>query len=860
MRTRRPPPLLYSVAAMLAVASATAAVARADPTVTLGASDELAIDQPLVPIEVFDPATGASMGPSVYYNYPFYLDTGAQGILVVSTAVDELAASGYQTCAKYDETGVGGLKYPYDVSLPYNLDFAGTDLVSLSLRGVRMMSDPATTLPATPLLSMWGYPEAYGVVGTPAMVNRVTSLNQAAVVDNWTTMDVAFSSRLPAASGHRYSVPLSVVSFPATGRRDPNDPLPTYGPLLLAPAEVRFGAHAEANAFIIDSGAQMSLLSTAVAFRLGLDTNGDGNLWDEAIDTATFQGAGGTVTAPVLQIDSLRLKTKENVDLAWTDCRVAVVDIDPNIAGVIGWDLMTSGYIYELLEMGTGYVRQVHVDLRKPGSGTGTLYLDIDPGLDAMWPGPMRWNVSGGNWGDGNNWISAEPNAGLLAIISNGGTATISQGPRACLTMLLGFSPGESGAVSMTGGGLSCGQVFVGYRGAGSFAQSGGEHRIDGDLYLGHFAGAFGAYHLSDGNLVVGGNVYVGYDGDGAFSQVGGRHVVGGRLNIGYYPDSNGAYTLSGGELIVPRISIGPKALLRLAGGGLRADPADASLRTDVVSEGLLHVADGNHALGELLVPDANLLRGAVVVEAGASLTARRIVQQDATVGGTLRLQGPSKTTSVLNALNIAGAADAWTGTVDIMNNALVVQSGTGPDANAAYARLVNQARLASANLMWSGAAGVTSTLARGDGNTAVAVVLNRDDLDLGSPAFMSSFDATPDANQAVAVNTFSVLVKYTWYGDADLNGVVDERDLTRFSTGYSDQRSPAPVGLSGWAWGDFDNNGTIDERDLTLFSAVYSNHGGPLSPGAVPEPGTMVLLICAGMAATGRRGSALRR
>ena len=233
-------------------------------------------------------------------------------------------------------------------------------------------------------------------------------------------------------------------------------------------------------------------------------------------------------------------------------------------------------------------------------------------------------------------------------------------------------------------------------------------------------------------------------------------------------------------------------------------------------------------------------------MDANGSLSAGVIRQGSLTLaaGAVLTLGGLSRTTSVVNTLSIAGEANAWTGSLDITNNSLVVACASGIEANAAYARLVNQARYASNNLLWD-RAGLTSTAAQADTRqvTSVAVVLNRDDSSPGSPAFLSSFDPTLDANQAVAVNTQSVLVKYTYNGDADLNGIVDERDLDRFSTGYSDQRSATPKGLVGWAWGDFDNNGTIDERDLDLFSTAYSLHGPPLSPSAVPEPATLVLL-----------------
>ena len=408
------------------------------------------------------------------------------------------------------------------------------------------------------------------------------------------------------------------------------------------------------------------------------------------------------------------------------------------------------------------------------------------------------WTAASGPWSDGNAWTAGEPNAGTFAYVGSGGVADLSQDGRACAALTVGWSAGQPGSVRMTGGSLVCGQVLIGCGGDGNFAQSGGMHTILG------------------------------------------------RLVVGASADANGAYVLLGGELIVPAISIGKTGALVLAGGVLRGSDSDANLRTGVSNSGLLDVAGtGGVALLEYVKDEAATLTGEVRVEANAVLGLRKLVQRKLTVAGVLRIDGPSKTISVLNSLSIAGGTDAWTGTVDIGRNALVVSCGPFGDANVVYQQLVNQARFASDNLVWD-RPGLTSTAAQADTRhlTTVAVVLNRDDSSPGSPAFLSNFDATPDANLAVAVDTRSVLVKYTYYGDADLNGIVDERDLDRFSTGYSDQRSASPKGLTGWAWGDFDNNGSIDERDLDLFSTAYSMHGGPLGPANVPEPATLTMFL----------------
>jgi hypothetical protein len=69
------------------------------------------------------------------------------------------------------------------------------------------------------------------------------------------------------------------------------------------------------------------------------------------------------------------------------------------------------------------------------------------------------------------------------------------------------------------------------------------------------------------------------------------------------------------------------------------------------------------------------------------------------------------------------------------------------------------------------------------------------------------------------------VLVKYTYYGDADLNGVTTLDDCTLFLRGYQSQ-TPATC---NWFNGDFDFSGVVTLDDFTLFLSGYQRQRPPL-------------------------------
>jgi hypothetical protein len=99
------------------------------------------------------------------------------------------------------------------------------------------------------------------------------------------------------------------------------------------------------------------------------------------------------------------------------------------------------------------------------------------------------------------------------------------------------------------------------------------------------------------------------------------------------------------------------------------------------------------------------------------------------------------------------------------------------------------------------------------------------------------------DTFRGQPVDKTALLIGYTRTGDANLDGVVNEDDVTIVGANYAPgEAKPA------WALGDFDYNGFVDDDDVTLLGAFYDPKAPPLiapvaGEVAVPEPATLVLL-----------------
>jgi hypothetical protein len=86
-------------------------------------------------------------------------------------------------------------------------------------------------------------------------------------------------------------------------------------------------------------------------------------------------------------------------------------------------------------------------------------------------------------------------------------------------------------------------------------------------------------------------------------------------------------------------------------------------------------------------------------------------------------------------------------------------------------------------------------------------------------------------------VDGTAILVRSTYYGDANLSGALDGDDYALLDRGYAlYQAGTIAAGAAGWVDGDFNYDGVIDANDFVLVDrAYYFTHGG-FAPGVLAE------------------------
>ena len=406
------------------------------PSLSLGPKPSFGLFQPRVTVEISSEAGGTTFGPEAS---TFVLDTAANGVLIFPPATDQLVGNGFANEGTYEESGLSG-KSTFEVSAPYHLSYAGSDGVSQQIDDVRFMSG-ASAVDPTGLMGL------NGIVGVGGMTGKVTTL------DNRTregapslSMGVSFSTEIPESSTQRFTVPFHKTTFEVEGDQEPfpfwSADLPS---VTLHSAK---GDKTSTDSLIFDTGAQLTIISEAMANKLQLDANQNGDFTDEAVATAPISGATGTINAPVLVVDRFSLPTDQGVELTWTDAEVIVLDIDPRITGVLASDFITDdgGLSLSLLDGGSGGLGDLLGggdlgDLLGGGGGLGDLLGGGAGGLGDLLGGGGLGGLDG-LLGGGLGGLDGLLGGGLDGLLGGGG-----------LDDLLGGGGGLGGLGGLLGGG-----------------------------------------------------------------------------------------------------------------------------------------------------------------------------------------------------------------------------------------------------------------------------------------------------------------------------------------------------------------------------------------------------------------------
>ena len=463
------------------------------------------------------------------------------------------------------------------------------------------------------------------------------------------------------------------------------------------------------------------------------------------------------------------------------------------------------------------------------------------------------YNLSGGTLNVINDFVGANGEAvgfsGTATFTQTGGTHTVSG---ANGNLVIGYAPTGVGTYTISNGNLTADSLYLGRDGgatgtlnvnAGAFVTVAEEF-----MDLGLNVGATGTVNANAGAIFTKG-IFVGGissepRGTGVLNVAGGNvnaNVLAGLANSGQlrvWDTPGSAINLSAGDLSCDTlITSGNPSRFNWTGGNLRitgaagfsvspAGPLGANLTlnnsmglivtktTDIPSgSSLACVGTGAFLTGSLTGAGAlssdfsgmfvgfdntsTTFTGTITGTGGLSkqgtgtLTVNNVRIRAVTIqNGTLAIapNGGADGTSILSTLNILAP-----GVLDLADNDLIVDY-TGPSVESAIRQYVIDGRI---------------TFTPGGGNTTIAVA---DNVEWGQS----------DLN-GIPITDTTVVGKYTYFGDANLDGMVTSDDYVSVDVGIG-------VGDS-WIEGDFDMDGLVTSDDYVAIDVnLGSGTGDPLA------------------------------
>ena len=394
--------------------------------------------------------------------------------------------------------------------------------------------------------------------------------------------------------------------------------------------------------------------------------------------------------------------------------------------------------------------------------------------------------------------------------------------------------------------------------------------------YAGVISGSGSLTKLGIGTLVL----------SGSNSHSGGTTVSNGSLQVSNANAlGTGGLTVNGGSLDFNDNSVSVGALSG-TGGSLTNSGIGTSALTTTIANGTSafagNITNGSGAVALTKSGSGTLILSGSLTMAGLSANggvtqlpqSGSIGSVSVAAGATLSMAAHSGST--YNVLNVSSLTlSGSTSTLDLSNNAMIVQASGTSDNAANLTAIQANVNAASNGLRWNGA-GIGSTTAFNEaqpGKTQALALMVYDN----TVITQSSFEGVSglgyfDGGNPVDFN--QVMVKLTYLGDFNADGVINASDYT-WLDGFA---------LSGNTLGDLNGDRLVNATDYTwldgsalnqsfgTLAAQQGSEGSPLqtptpasggiaitSPEAVPEPGTLGMLLAATSALLGFRRKAKR-
>ncbi|HVX85310.1 MAG TPA: dockerin type I repeat-containing protein [Phycisphaerae bacterium] len=290
--------------------------------------------------------------------------------------------------------------------------------------------------------------------------------------------------------------------------------------------------------------------------------------------------------------------------------------------------------------------------------------------------------------------------------------------------------------------------------------------------------------------------------------------------------DATGTFTHDSNTLTVGTLTIGDSGTYNMTGGTLAASS------TVVTEFGTFHQSGGTASVGEF---SGEL--GGMTIDSGATATATALTGEMGhfAINGTLTV---SHTTATRQAPGVAMDLDSIAvgsgGKFDITNHDIVEHPT--PYNGGMFLADVRAALIAGRGTgTWDGSTGITSSDAHANGmdlGYASALELGLPDDGSGSFEGIGILQDDLDDN-----STYDVIIKYTFGGDANLDGKVDSADQA-ILTSYMGTSSGAD-----WSMGDFNYDGVVNSADQAILTADWLDGTGGIHGAPVPEPAALGII-----------------